>query len=146
MKKILVVLLSLTLVGGYLRLLVSNPEANPFELIHFWRNHAYVINYIRFAEISLREYKATHGILPPAFETAVRWRAETIGVPEDRVLGSGRGELFYWTNGEQFVLVWQDPRVRTSHAAVAYSSAGYVGDPISLARYLAEKCPPKAAK
>ncbi len=105
---------------GYLRLLVTHPEANPFELVRFWKNHAYVVNHVVLVRHALEEYRTAQGEYPSSTAVALdAWLARHSVEPE-RIAAPPRGELYYWTDGNTFVLSWQDARIRSMHSTIAY--------------------------
>ena len=138
MKRAAVILIVAMAVVGYLRLLVSVPEANPLEWFHIWSNHAHIVNEVNTARHALIDFENETGTFPLELSEALDWWASKKGAPIPMVTDSNRGELYYWSNGDTFVLSWQDPRVRSSHSSITYTPDGAFTDPNSLAALVAE--------
>jgi hypothetical protein len=114
-------------------LVVAHPEANPFQLIHIWRNQAFVVNQVEMTRNALDDYHTAHGRYPDDWPTAVRWWASKEAVPLNRIMSPRRGDLVYWSDEQYYLLAWQDPAVRPSYVTIAYTPDGTFLDPNSLA-------------
>ena len=99
----------------------------------------HIVNEVNTARHALIDFEAETGAYPTDLTVALDWWASQHDVSIQSVFEYDRGELYYWSNKDTFILSWQDPRIRSFHFSMAYTPDGAFEDPNSLAGLLAEQ-------